>query len=154
MITATGMAAITLVGYLIPARWPNRRSARLLWRDLPLFDAWHQRGERKVEFVNFGDEAAVDAALSKPGAPLDRNAKQSLLRITDIEAFAALGRASGALTVVDNTFLSPAWQQPLDTRGGLGPAFDDEVSQRSQRRRRRRGGRARESESRAAGVVG
>src|SRR5207253_144619 len=36
-----------------------------------------------------------------------------LLRITDIARFAALGRAAGALIVVDNTFLSPAWQQPL-----------------------------------------
>ncbi|EQD47545.1 cystathionine gamma-synthase, partial [mine drainage metagenome] len=36
-----------------------------------------------------------------------------LLRITDIERFAALGHACGAKVVVDNTFLSPAWQQPL-----------------------------------------
>ncbi len=36
-----------------------------------------------------------------------------LLRITDIAAVAAQGHAAGALVVVDNTFLSPAWQQPL-----------------------------------------
>ncbi|HVO00427.1 MAG TPA: PLP-dependent transferase, partial [Steroidobacteraceae bacterium] len=36
-----------------------------------------------------------------------------LLRITDIAAVAAQARQAGALLVVDNTFLSPAWQQPL-----------------------------------------
>ena len=36
-----------------------------------------------------------------------------LLRLTDIRAVAALARARGALTVVDNTFLSPALQRPF-----------------------------------------
>jgi len=36
-----------------------------------------------------------------------------LLRLTDIEAVTKLGHAAGALVAVDNTFLSPAWQQPL-----------------------------------------
>ena len=67
-----------------------------------------------MEFVNFADESAVRAALSKPTALLwIATPSNPLLRITDIEAFTALGKASGALVVVDNTFLSPAWQQPL-----------------------------------------
>ncbi len=37
----------------------------------------------------------------------------SLLRLTDIAAVSQLGHAAGALVAVDNTFLSPAWQQPL-----------------------------------------
>ncbi|MBM3382191.1 MAG: aminotransferase class I/II-fold pyridoxal phosphate-dependent enzyme [Betaproteobacteria bacterium] len=37
-----------------------------------------------------------------------------LLRIVDIRAVADLARAHGALTVVDNTFASPVFQQPLD----------------------------------------
>lgn len=36
-----------------------------------------------------------------------------LLRITDIRAMAVLARESGALLVVDNTFLTPLLQQPL-----------------------------------------
>jgi cystathionine gamma-lyase len=36
-----------------------------------------------------------------------------LLRIVDIRAVADLARAHGALTVVDNTFASPVFQQPL-----------------------------------------
>ncbi|HRP07810.1 MAG TPA: PLP-dependent transferase [Gemmatimonadales bacterium] len=37
-----------------------------------------------------------------------------LLRITDIAAVAEHAHAAGALVVVDNTFLSPAWQQPIE----------------------------------------
>jgi cystathionine gamma-synthase len=56
----------------------------------------------------------VREALSKPASLLwIETPSNPLLRITDIEACAALGRAAGALIVVDNTFLSPAWQQPI-----------------------------------------
>jgi cystathionine gamma-synthase len=37
-----------------------------------------------------------------------------LLRLTDIEAVADAAHASGALVVVDNTFLSPALQRPIE----------------------------------------
>jgi cystathionine gamma-synthase len=37
-----------------------------------------------------------------------------LLRITDIEALAKKVQGKGTLVAVDNTFLSPAWQRPLE----------------------------------------
>jgi O-succinylhomoserine sulfhydrylase len=36
-----------------------------------------------------------------------------LMEVTDLEAFAAIGRELGALTVVDNCFCTPALQRPL-----------------------------------------
>jgi cystathionine gamma-synthase len=114
VVTATGMAAITLVGYLIPGGGRIIAPHDCYGGTYRLFEAWRKRGERRVEFINFGDEAAVRAALSEPADLLwIETPSNPLLRITDIEKFAALGRAAGALTVVDNTFLSPAWQQPL-----------------------------------------
>lgn len=114
VVTATGMAAITLVGYLIPAGGRIIAPHDCYGGTYRLFDAWRRRGERQVEFVNFADEDAVRAVLSKPSDLLwIETPSNPLLRITDIERFVSLGRASGALTVVDNTFLSPAWQQPL-----------------------------------------
>jgi cystathionine gamma-synthase len=114
VITASGMAAITVTGYLVPA------GARIVvphdcyGGTYRLFDAWRRRGERQVEFVDFGNAAALKAALAHPTAMLwIETPSNPLLRITDIAQCVALGRASGALTVVDNTFLSPAWQQPL-----------------------------------------
>ena len=114
VVTATGMAAITLVGYLIPAGARIVAPHDCYGGTYRLFEAWRRRGEREVEFVDFGDLAAVNAALARPAALLwIETPSNPLLRITDIEHFAALGHAAGALVVVDNTFLSPAWQQPL-----------------------------------------
>ncbi len=114
VVTATGMAAVTLVGYLIPAAARIVAPHDCYGGTYRLFDAWRRRGERDVEFVDFGDLAAVKAALAKPTALLwIETPSNPLLRITDIEHFAALGHGAGALVVVDNTFLSPAWQQPL-----------------------------------------
>jgi cystathionine gamma-synthase len=114
VVTATGMAAVTLVGYLIPAGARIVAPHDCYGGTYRLFDAWRRRGERDVEFVDFGDLAAVKAALAKPTALLwIETPSNPLLRITDIEHFAALGHGAGALVVVDNTFLSPAWQQPL-----------------------------------------
>jgi cystathionine gamma-synthase len=114
VVTASGMAAVTVVGYLVPA------GARIIvphdcyGGTYRLFNAWHRRGERKVEFIDFGDEAALREALSRPTALVwIETPSNPLLRITDIAAVAELGHACGALVVVDNTFLSPAWQQPL-----------------------------------------
>jgi cystathionine gamma-synthase len=120
VVTATGMAAITLVGYLIPAGGRIIAPHDCYGGTYRLFEAWRKRGERQVEFINFGDEAAVRAALSKPTNLLwIETPSNPLLRITDIEKFAAWGRAAGAIVAVDNTFLSPAWQLPLSLGADL-----------------------------------
>jgi cystathionine gamma-synthase len=120
VITATGMAAITLVGYLIPAGGRIVAPHDCYGGTYRLFEAWRKRGERQVEFINFGDEAALRAALSKPTNLLwIETPSNPLLRITDIEKVTALGKAAGAITVVDNTFLSPAWQLPLSLGADL-----------------------------------
>jgi len=120
VITATGMAAITLVGYLIPAGGRIIAPHDCYGGTYRLFEAWRKRGERQVEFINFGDEAAVRAALSKPTDLLwIETPSNPLLRITDIEKFATLGKAAGAIVLVDNTFLSPAWQLPLSLGADL-----------------------------------
>ncbi len=114
VVTASGMAAVTVTGYLVP------QGARIVaphdcyGGTYRLFDAWRRRGEREVEFIDFGDAAALDAALSRPAALVwIETPSNPLLRITDIAAVSARAHAAGALSVVDNTFLSPAWQQPL-----------------------------------------
>ena len=66
VVTSTGMSAITLVGYLIPAGSRIVAPHDCYGGTYRLFNAWNQRGERKVDFVNFNDEAAVREELSKP----------------------------------------------------------------------------------------
>ena len=114
VVTASGMAAITVVGYLVPVGARIVAPHDCYGGTYRLFDVWRRRGERQVEFIDFADAAAVRAALSHPAALVwIETPSNPLLRITDIAAVAALGHACGALVAVDNTFLSPAWQQPL-----------------------------------------
>jgi cystathionine gamma-synthase len=114
VVTATGMAAITLTGYLIPASGRIVAPHDCYGGTYRLFEAWRKRGEREVDFVDFNDEAAVSVALSRPAALLwIETPSNPLLRITDIARIARLGHEAGALVAVDNTFLSPGWQQPL-----------------------------------------
>ena len=65
--------------------------------------------------VDLGDLRAVQAALGTEGTRIlwIETPSNPLMKISDIAALAELGRAAGALVVVDNTFASPALQQPL-----------------------------------------
>jgi cystathionine gamma-synthase len=68
----------------------------------------------RLETVDLTDPAAVDAALEQPVRVLwVETPTNPLMKVVDIAALAAAGRARGALVVVDNTFASPALQQPL-----------------------------------------
>jgi cystathionine gamma-synthase len=114
VITGSGMGAITLVGHILPIGARVLAPHDCYGGTFRLLTAWKKRGELDVEFVDFGNAAAVTAALSKPAALVwIETPSNPLLRITDIADIAKRSHASGALVVVDNTFLSPGWQQPL-----------------------------------------
>ena len=120
VITATGMAAVTLSLQILPARARVVAPHDCYGGTYRLFDALHRRGDLQIEFVDFGDEAALRAALSRPAALLwVETPSNPLLRVTDIAAVSALAKAAGALVAVDNTFLSPSWQQPLSLGADL-----------------------------------
>jgi len=79
-----------------------------------LFDSMAKRGAYRVKFVDQGDRAALDAALAeKPKLVLVESPSNPLLRVVDIAAICEAARGAGAVSVVDNTFLSPALQNPL-----------------------------------------
>jgi cystathionine gamma-synthase len=120
VITATGMAAVTLSLQILAARARVVAPHDCYGGTYRLFDALHRRGDLQIEFVDFGDEAALRAALSRPAALLwVETPSNPLLRVTDIAAVSALAKAAGALVAVDNTFLSPSWQQPLSLGADL-----------------------------------
>ncbi|KRB38436.1 cystathionine gamma-synthase [Microbacterium sp. Root180] len=68
-----------------------------------------------VRVVDMRDLDAVEAALHARPARIVwvETPSNPLLHITDIAGLARLGHAAGALVVVDNTFATPALQQPL-----------------------------------------
>jgi len=115
VITGSGMGAITLVGHILPVGARVIAPHDCYGGTFRLLTAWQKRGELAVEFVDFGNPAAVTAALSTPAALVwIETPSNPLLRITDIADIAKRGHAIGALVVADNTFLSPGWQRPLE----------------------------------------
>ncbi|MFP1131151.1 cystathionine gamma-synthase [Asticcacaulis sp. W401b] len=113
VMTASGLAALDL-----------------LWQDLPnkrvivphdcyggtqrLLNARHRQGLIEVVYVDQGDDAAMESALSQPaGLLLLETPSNPLMRLIDLEKLIALGHAAGAKVAVDNTFLSPALQNPI-----------------------------------------
>ena len=114
VVTSSGMAAVSLVAHLFR---PGQRAVvphDCYGGTYRLFNALHARGVLDVQFVDFQDAAALDQAIaSAPALVWIETPSNPLLRIVDIAAVAGRGKRSGALVVVDNTFLSPVWQQPL-----------------------------------------
>lgn len=118
VVTATGMGAITvcLNALLCPGDTiviPHDCYGGT-WR---LFDSLSHRGHFDVVTVDFGDETAVQQALSAPVPPKVvwlETPSNPLLRVTDIEAVSTAAHAVGATVVADNTFLSPILQRPFE----------------------------------------
>ena len=70
----------------------------------------------KVVFADMSnpDELARVAAQCNPAMIWAETPTNPTLKIVDIAAVARVGRAVGAITVVDNTFASPILQRPLE----------------------------------------
>jgi cystathionine gamma-synthase len=114
VVTASGMAAVTLVTQLLSSDELLVAPHDCYGGTYRLFDALAKRGSLRVEFVDQTDDAALAAAIDrKPRLVWVETPSNPLLRIVDIRKTASLTHAAGALLLVDNTFLSPAWQQPI-----------------------------------------
>ncbi|MFR5865687.1 MAG: trans-sulfuration enzyme family protein [Acutalibacteraceae bacterium] len=65
--------------------------------------------------TDFGDPAAVEAKLSERTKMVYfETPTNPMMRVADIRRIAALAKGAGAVTVVDNTFLTPYFQRPLE----------------------------------------
>lgn len=114
VITASGMAAVALALELVPAGATVLAAHDCYGGTWRLLDAWAKKGRFAVKFADLTDSASLAAGLAdKPALVWVETPSNPLLRITDIRHVAQAAHAVGALVVVDNTFLSPALQQPL-----------------------------------------
>jgi cystathionine gamma-synthase len=115
VVTCTGLSAITLILATLPSGARVIAPYDCYGGTYRLLAALHAQGNLVVDFVDQGDSAALRAALDQ-GARLVwiETPSNPLLRVVDIRAITDAAHAVGALAVVDNTFLSPIWQQPLE----------------------------------------
>ena len=115
VVTASGMAAVTLVCQLLDPGDRVVAAHDCYGGTFRLFDQLQRRGLLQVEFVDLTDAKAMAAALaSRPKLVLVETPSNPLLRITDLEAVCRHAKRAGALVVADNTFMSPALQRPIE----------------------------------------
>lgn len=115
VVTASGMAALDLVLCLVSPGELVLAPHDCYGGTHRLLTARAKRGQFEVAFVDQSDPSTLDAAFARtPKLVLIETPSNPLLRITDIGECVRLAKKVGAITVADNTFLSPALQRPLD----------------------------------------
>jgi len=120
VVTSTGLSAITVILATLPAGARVVAPYDCYGGSYRLLAALHAKGNLEVDFVDQGSPAELRRAL-EPGAQLVwiETPSNPLLRVVDIREVADAAHAAGALAAVDNTFLSPVWQQPLSLGADL-----------------------------------
>lgn len=114
IVTNTGMSAVHLVCSLL-----NPGDLLIAPHDCyggcyRLFDALAAKGLFDVLFVDQNNQQTMDEALGEnPKLVWLETPSNPLLRLVDIQAIGEKAHEQGALVAVDNTFLSPALQNPL-----------------------------------------
>jgi cystathionine gamma-synthase len=112
--TATGMSAVLVALNLLPRGAHVLATVDCYGGTFRLLEHARAAHGLEVTYLDLADLAAVEAAFRPAtGMVWIETPSNPLLRLTDIRAVSALARARGALTAVDNTFLSPVLQKPF-----------------------------------------
>ncbi|MDP1598785.1 cystathionine gamma-synthase [Phenylobacterium sp.] len=114
VVTSSGMAAVDLVlsqvepGRLVVAPHDCYGGT------YRLLAARADRRQFEIAFIDQSDPAAMGEALGRgPALLLIETPSNPLMRVVDVRVLSSQAKAAGAKVAVDNTFLSPALQQPL-----------------------------------------
>ena len=113
---ASGLAAIATVLELVPAGSHIVSGDDLYGGTYRLFERVRRKSAGlTVSYVNLVEPARLEAAL-RPETKIVwvETPTNPLLQLADLRAIAAIVRAHGLISVVDNTFASPWVQRPLE----------------------------------------
>jgi O-succinylhomoserine sulfhydrylase len=116
LATASGMSAIlTLCLAHLKAGDHVLCGANVFGATVQLFSNLLARFGVETSYVQGSDPSAWRAAARpRTRVMFCETPSNPLMEVTDLEAFASIGRELGALTVVDNCFCTPALQRPLE----------------------------------------
>ena len=116
VITASGMGALTVLTQFLSPGDTIVAPHDCYGGSYRLFDQQAKKGLFEVEFVNQTDIETLRAVCTevRPKIILTESPSNPLLRISDLSAIREIADECGALFAVDNTFLSPALQNPID----------------------------------------
>lgn len=114
VITSTGMSAVLLVTHLLTARDLLIAPHDCYGGTYRLLRHLADKGHFRMLFVDQNDPIALNDAFShKPKLLWIETPSNPLLRIVDVEHLAELAHQHNCLVAVDNTFLTPVYQKPL-----------------------------------------
>ena len=112
---ASGMAAITAVLQLFRAGDRVLISSNVYGGTYRVLDRVFKQFGLEYGIVDTSDSTAIEAAITDDvRAILIESPANPLMTVTDIAAVSALAKAHGILTLVDNTFMTPYLQRPLE----------------------------------------
>lgn len=113
--TSTGMSAITAALHLFRPGDHIIAGHDIYGGTYRLFhDVYSERGLR-FSFVDMGDVQNIrDALTPDTKCVWIETPSNPLLRVVDIAAIVEVAREAGAVTIADNTFMSPYLQRPLE----------------------------------------
>jgi cystathionine gamma-synthase len=115
VVTSSGMAAIDLVLNLLPSGARVVAPHDCYGGTHRLLSARHEQGKIQAVFIDQTDpEAVATSIIDGTALVMLETPSNPLMRITDVRAVCEQARSVGALSVVDNTFLTPMRQRPLD----------------------------------------
>lgn len=116
VVTASGMGALMLLTQFLRPGDTIVAPHDCYGGTYRLFDQQSQKGLFNVEFVNQTDLDTLRAVCAKtqPKIILTESPSNPVLRIADLSAISGIANECGALFAVDNTFLSPALQNPIE----------------------------------------
>lgn len=118
VVTSTGMAAITVALQGLPVGGTVVAPHDCYGGTYRLLRALERQGNVRLTLVDQTQIDRLNEALAsgRPGESVlwIETPSNPLLRVTPLEPAIDLARRHGFKVVVDNTFLSPVWQRPLD----------------------------------------
>ena len=112
---ASGMAAITAVLQLFKSGDKILISSNVYGGTYRVLDKVFKQFGLGYGIVDTSDLQAIEVAITGDvRAILIESPANPLMTVTDIAAVSALAKAHGVLTIVDNTFMTPYLQRPLE----------------------------------------
>jgi cystathionine gamma-synthase len=116
VVTASGMSALTLLTQFLKPGDTIVAPHDCYGGTYRLLEQQSLKGLFAVEFVNQTDLAGLRrvCAAKRPKIILTESPSNPVLRISDLAAIREIATECGALFAVDNTFLSPALQNPIE----------------------------------------
>jgi cystathionine gamma-synthase len=114
VVTNSGMSAVMLLSALVPLKGNIVLPHDCYGGTFRLFKNLEKRGLLTAHYLNQADKDFHSKVLSiQPDLIWIETPSNPLLRLVDISHITALASEIKALTVADNTFLSPALQNPI-----------------------------------------